>query len=154
MAEEARETRAGGEAVVTRLSDILVIQAIRSWITHDPAARQGWMGALRDPDVGRVMAAIHRAPERDWALAGLAAEAGMSRSAFAKRFTELVGTPAMQYVARWRMYLAEDLLRDTGTSVKEAGARVGYASEAAFSRAYKRTTGRSPVTAKRAPPAR
>ena len=111
MAAEARERRPGGEAVITRLGDIVVVQAIRAWIETDPAARTGWLGALRDPHVGRAITLIHRDPARAWTLASLAGEVAMSRSAFAARFTELVGEPAMAYVARWRMHLAVDALR-------------------------------------------
>ncbi len=151
MATETRETRPGGEAVVTRLSDILVIQAIRSWIDHDPAARTGWLGALKDPRIGHAIAAIHREPDRDWTVASLAAEVAMSRSAFAARFTDLVGEPAMGYVTRWRMYLAADLLGTDRLTVAQVATRLGYSSEAAFSRAFKRHTGTNPGEVRRAP---
>lgn len=149
MAAEAAELRPGGETVITRLSDILVIQAIRSWIETDPAARTGWLGALQDPQVGRVLALVHRDPARDWTVATLAAEAAMSRSAFAARFTELVGVPAMQYVTRWRMHHALALLGDGGATVGELAGRLGYRSEAAFSRAFKRIVGVAPGAARR-----
>jgi Cupin len=93
MAVEASEFRAGGEAVITRLADVLVIQAIRSWIETAPAARTGWLGALQDKEIGRALALIHRDPARDWTVASLAGELALSRSAFAARFTELVGEP-------------------------------------------------------------
>ena len=152
MANETRETRPGGEAVVTRLSDILVIQAIRSWIDRDPAARTGWLGALRDPRIGHAIALIHREPERQWSVAVLAAEVAMSRSSFSARFTELVGESAMQYVSRWRMHLAVDLLRDQQLSVFQVAERLGYRSEAAFSRAFKRFTGTNPGAVRREGP--
>lgn len=82
------------------MADILVIQAIRSWIARDPAAQIGWLGAMRDPQIGRAIAAVHRDPTGSWTLASLGANAGMSRSAFAARFTQLVGEPAMHYVTR------------------------------------------------------
>ena len=91
MAAEARELRPGGETVITRLADILVIQAIRSWIARDPAAQTGWLGALRDPQIGRAIALVHRDPARNWTVASLATAVGMSRSAFAARFSQLVG---------------------------------------------------------------
>jgi len=144
MAAEARAFKPGGEAVITRLADILVIQAIRTWIETDPAARTGWLGALRDRHIGRALALIHREPARPWTLATLASELAMSRSAFAARFTELVGEPAMQYVARWRMHLAEHALRTEGATVGELADRYGYRSEAAFARAFKRVTGVAP----------
>ena len=117
MAAEAREFHPGGEAVITRLADVLVIQAIRGWIETAPAARTGWLGALQDPQIGRALALIHRDPARDWTLAALADELAMSRSAFAARFTELVSEPAMQYVTRWRMQLAQSALETEGTTV-------------------------------------
>jgi AraC-like DNA-binding protein len=149
MAAEARELRPGGEAVITRLADILVIQAIRSWIETDPAAQRGWLGALRDPQIGRAIALIHRHPERAWTVASLAGEVAMSRSAFAARFSELVGEPVMQYVTRWRMQVAHEALRSEGTTVAELAARLGYRSEAAFGRAFKREMGIPPGAAKR-----
>jgi AraC-like DNA-binding protein len=151
MAAEARELRPGGEAVVTRLGDILVVQAIRSWIESDPAARTGWLGALRDPQVGRALALIHREPARAWTLAALAREVAMSRSAFAARFTELVGEPAMHYVTRWRMLVAVAALREEGATLAQLAARLGYRSEAAFARAFKRVVGVPPGAVKRSP---
>ncbi len=144
MAAEAAEVRAGGEAVLTRLSDVLVIQALRTWIEHDPAARRGWLGALRDRQIGRAISLIHRDPARPWTVASLAAELAMSRSAFAARFTELVGEPAMHYVTRWRMQVARAWLAEEGASVAQVASRLGYRSEAAFSRAFKRVAGVSP----------
>jgi AraC-like DNA-binding protein len=150
MAAEARAFKPGGEAVITRLADILVIQAIRAWIETDPAARTGWLGALQDRDIGRALALIHRDPARRWTVASLAAELAMSRSAFAARFTELVQEPAMQYVTRWRMHVALDALRTEGATVGELAQRLGYRSEAAFARAFKRVTGMAPGAVRRA----
>ncbi|MCO5220703.1 MAG: AraC family transcriptional regulator [Thermomicrobiales bacterium] len=148
MATEARTLRLGGEAVITRLSDVLVIQAIRSWLEESDAARGGWLGALRDEKIGRALTAIHRDPAREWSVAILADEVAMSRSAFAARFTELVGQPAMTYVTWWRMQVALGLLREEGITAAEAAGRIGYNSEAAFSRAFKRTLGFSPGAAR------
>ena len=148
MAAETRDPQPGGEAVVTRLSDILVIQAIRSWLDSTPEAYQGWLGALRDPAVGHAIAMVHRSPERDWTVAALAAECAMSRSAFSARFTELVGQSPMQYVTEWRMHVATDILRTEGLSVFDVAMRLGYGSEAAFSRAYKRVMGHPPSKAR------
>ena len=149
MAAEARELRPGGEAVITRLGDILVIQALRSWLETDPEARAGWLGALRDPQIGRALGLIHRHPERAWTVASLADELAMSRSAFAARFTELVGEPVMQYVTRWRMQVAHDALATEDTTVAGLAARLGYRSEAAFARAFKRVTGVAPGAVRR-----
>jgi len=149
MAIEAKELRPGGETVITRLADVLVIQAIRSWIERDPAAQTGWLGALQDEQIGRAIALIHRDPARDWTVASLASEVAMSRSGFAARFTELVGEPAMQYVTRWRMHVALTLLKEDDAVLGEMAARLGYQSEAAFSRAFKRFVGMSPGAARR-----
>src|SRR5215204_5288647 len=151
MGAEAKELRPGGEAVMTRLADILVIQAIRAWIETDPAARSGWLGALQDPQIGRAISLIHRDPARGWTVGALADEVAMSRSAFAARFTQLVGVPAMQYVTRWRMHVAVDALRDEGAGVAELADRLGYRSEAAFARAFKRVIGVPPGAVKRVP---
>lgn len=144
LAEETSVHRPGSEAVVSRLCDIVVIQAIRTWIERDPAAQTGWFAALRDEQIGRAIAHIHDDPARPWTVASLADEAAMSRSAFAERFGALVGEPAMRYVTRWRMHVALDRLRSTDDSVAVVAAAVGYDSEAAFSRAFKRTMGASP----------
>ncbi|MFD4369721.1 AraC family transcriptional regulator [Rhodococcus sp. NPDC058521] len=144
IAVEGRELRPGGEAVIQRLSDILVIQAIRSWIAADPAGQTGWLGALQDPRIGRAMSLVHRDPARAWSVASLAKATAMSRSAFAARFTELVGESVMQYVTRWRMQVALDWLQTDDVPVTALATRLGYASEAAFSRAFKRTVGVSP----------
>jgi AraC-like DNA-binding protein len=149
LAAEAGELRPGGETVITRLADILVIQAIRSWIAQDPAAQTGWLGALRDPQIGRALSLVHREPERAWTVASLAAEVAMSRSAFAARFTELVGEPAMRYVTRWKMNLALTSLKEQATSIGDLASRLGYQSEAAFGRAFKRFVGVSPGAARR-----
>ncbi|OZM76826.1 AraC family transcriptional regulator [Pseudonocardia sp. MH-G8] len=144
VAVEAAQLRPGGEAILTRLSDVLVIQALRSWIEHDPAAQRGWLGALRDRQIGRAIALIHRDPARPWTVATLASELAMSRSAFAARFTELVDEPAMRYVTRWRMQTARTRLAEEGVTVSELANHLGYQSEAAFSRAFKRVVGVSP----------
>jgi AraC-like DNA-binding protein len=135
--------------VITRLADIMVVQAIRSWLESDPAARSGWLGALQDRQIGRAIALIHREPARPWTVAALARELAMSRSAFAARFTELVGEPVMQYVARWRMQLALNSLRNEGATVGELASQLGYRSEASFARAFKRVIGVPPGAVRR-----
>ncbi len=144
MAAEAAELLPGGETIVTRLADVLVVQAIRHWLRNDPAARSGWIGALRDPVIGRALALIHREPGEHWTVASLAARVAMSRSAFAARFVELVGETPMRYVARVRMRAARELLKQPGSTVADVAWNLGYRSEAAFSRAFKRTTGQTP----------
>jgi len=143
FAAEAKTLRPGGEAVITRLADVLVVQAIRSWLETDPAARTGWLGALHDPHVGRAIALIHREPARPWTVASLAHELAMSRSAFAARFTQLVGEPPLQYATRWRIQKATNYLRG-GKSISEIANLVGYDSEASFSKAFKRWVGTPP----------
>ena len=149
IAAEAQAMSLGGEAVITRLADILAIHAIRYWMTHDPAANTGWLAALRDAKIGRVIAKIHREPGRPWTLPSLASEASMSRSAFSARFTELVGETAMHYVARRRMHSAQARLESGSVTVSEVALSLGYESEAAFNRAFKRHVGISPGAAKR-----
>ena len=150
MGEETQRVRPGSEAIVSRLCDIVVIQTIRTWIERHPAAQTGWLGALRDEQVGAAIARIHANPEHDWTVASLADEVAMSRSAFAARFTELVGESAVRYVTRWRMHVALDLLQHGDPSVAAVAAKLGYGSEAAFSRAFKRVVGTTPRSARTA----
>jgi AraC-like DNA-binding protein len=150
MAAEARALRPGGEAVITRLADIIVVQAIRAWIDGDPGARTGWLGALRDPHIGRAIALVHADPARPWTVAALADELSMSRSAFAARFTRLVGEPAMQYVTTWRMHVARASLQEGDATVAQLADELGYRSEAAFARAFKRVIGTPPGAVRRA----
>jgi AraC-like DNA-binding protein len=152
MASETSRPQPGSEAVVTRLCDIVVIALIRSWLERDEGRRTGWLGALRDPQIGPAVARIHREPERDWTVAQLASSVAMSRSAFAARFCELVGDGPVQYLTRWRMHVATDLLRADGLTVAAVAERLGYGSEAAFGRAYKRVTGTPPGEVRRAGP--
>jgi AraC-like DNA-binding protein len=149
MAVEAQEMRPGGETIVTRLADILVIQAIRSWISKDPAAQTGWLGALQDNQIGRALALVHRDPAKPWTVESLANEVAMSRSAFAARFTSVVGEPVMHYVARWRMNVALTWLKHDDAPLGEMAGRLGYESEAAFSRTFKRLIGCSPGAVRR-----
>lgn len=149
IAAEAQEMSVGGEAVITRLADILAVYAVRYWMTQDPASKTGWLRALRDPKIGSVIARIHREPGRPWTLNSLARESSMSRSAFSARFTELMGETAMHYVARWRMQAARARLQSGNTTVSEVALSLGYESEAAFNRAFKRHQGISPGAAKR-----
>lgn len=144
MVREAHEMRPGSEAVITRLSDILVIQMIRDWLDRQGDAATGWIAALRDPLIGQAMVAIHNAPHRPWSVESLAEVACMSRSAFAARFSELVGESAMKYVTRWRMQVARQQLRDTADPVGKVSVDAGYESEASFCRAYKRQYGEPP----------
>ncbi len=152
IAREAESLRPGGETVITRLADILVIQMVRHWIETATDVDHGWLAALRDAQLGRAIAAMHRDPGADWSLASLARTAAMSRSAFAARFTDVVGEPAMRYLQRWRLQLARTELRDCDDPLGVVGARFGYRSEAAFCRAFKREFGVSPGSDRRAVP--
>ncbi len=138
---EARELKVGGETVVTHLADILVIQVIRAWIEQSPTESQGWLGAMSDPELGRVLSLIHNDPSRSWTIAQLAKKAGMSRASLAARFSETVGEPVIQYLTRWRMHLARAELEQGKVKSGDLAARLGYQSEAAFRRAFKRFTG-------------
>lgn len=150
IAREAESLRPGGETVITRLADILVIQMVRHWIENDSDVDQGWLAALRDDHLGRAITAIHRKPGADWTLASLAHTAALSRSAFAARFTQVVGEPAMRYLTRWRLQLARTTLRECSAPLPEVAERFGYRSEAAFCRAFKREFGISPGKDRRA----
>lgn len=138
LGAEALSLRPGSVAVMTRLADILVLQTIRAWLEREENRRLGWLGALSDPDIGHVLTLIHRRVEEPWTVASLAREVNLSRSVFAERFSRLVGMPPMQYVTRWRMSVASSWIREEHLSASEAAYRLGYSSEAAFSRAFKR----------------
>ncbi len=138
LGAEALSLRPGSTAVMTRLADILVLQTIRAWLECDEGRRLGWLRALSDPDIGSVLALIHRRAEEPWTVASLAREVHLSRSVFSERFSRLVGMSPMQYVTRWRMSLARSWIREERMSASEAAHRLGYSSEAAFSRAFKR----------------
>ncbi len=149
IAGEAAQRLPGSETVITRLADILVIQAIRSWIDSVRDERNGWIVALHDRQIGKAMSLMHRHPERDWRVETLAREAGMSRSGFSARFTALVGEPALQYLTGLRMQLAYRELRQTSDTLARIAERVGYRSEPAFNRAFKRVVGLPPGAVRR-----
>ncbi len=149
MIAEAEAMRPGGETVITRVSDILVIQAIRSWLDKDAAAKTGWLGALQDPQIGQAIAFIHRNPVHPWTVASLAERIGMSRSGFAGRFMDLVGEPPMHYVRRWRMHVAVTWLKENDEPIGELAEKLGYQSEAAFNRAFKKFIGQTPGKVRR-----
>ena len=129
-----------------------MIQAIRAWIAREPEGQTGWLGAAASPPrSARRCRSSTDDPAQPWSVASLARATAMSRSAFAARFTELVGEPVMRYVTRWRMQVALDWLQHDDVPVAELAARLGYESEAAFSRAFKRTIGMSPGAVYRSP---
>jgi AraC-like DNA-binding protein len=145
---EAKTLRPGGDIVLTRLADILIVQTIRCWIERQPAMQSGWLAALRDVQIGRAITLVHRDPAHAWTVGSLASAVGMSRSSFAERFTRLLGEPVMHYVARWRMYTALTLLREDHVDIGELAANLGYTSEAAFNRTFKRVIGMTPGVAR------
>jgi AraC-like DNA-binding protein len=149
MALEATNPQAGSSTVVTRLVDILVIKAVRSWLQSEQEPADGWLGALRDPHLGRALVAIHRDPAAPWTVQALATEAAMSRASFSVRFTAATGMAPMRYVTRHRMSVATSLMREQGLAPAQAAEAVGYGSVAAFSRAYKRARGSTPARARR-----
>ena len=149
MMEEARSLGPGGDAVITRFSDIFVVQSIRHWLQTDPHAQTGWLGALQDPQVGRALALIHRDPTQPWTVETLAQAVGVSRSGLAARFADLVGETPMTYLRHWRFEVARNWLRDTDQALAEIAEQLGYESEASFSRAFKKATGQTPGSVRR-----
>jgi AraC-like DNA-binding protein len=146
---ESGTGRAGGENVLARLAELMFVETIRRHIETLPAADTGWLAGLRDAVVGQALAALHAEPAASWTVERLAHVVGVSRSVLAERFTALAGHPPMQYLALWRMQLAARLLADGG-NVAEVADAVGYESEAAFSRAFKKLVGQAPATWRRA----
>lgn len=143
MAREADLDRVGAAGILARLADVLTATLIRTWVEHGCGDTTGWIAAVRNPDVGRVLAAIHLEPEKDWSLAALAKLMGASRSGFAERFQKVVGETPARYVARVRMHQARQWL-GAGLRVSVVADRLGYDAEASFSRAFKRIIGAPP----------
>jgi AraC-like DNA-binding protein len=141
---ESKQPRMGGQCVLGRLSELMFVDVVRHYLETLPADRTGWLAGLRDPFVGRALSAIHRDPAHDWTIESLAKNVGLSRSALAERFTQFVGQPLMQYLTNWRMQLAANHLLSGTESVAVIANRIGYESEAAFSRAFKKAVGTPP----------
>ena len=135
---EADASRAGGEAVLAKLSEVLFVETLRSYIAHLPPGQIGWLAGARDSEVGKTLALMHRDPAHPWTLASLAKEAGLSRSVLAERFRHYLNETPMAYLTRWRIQLGAQLLTSTNYSVAQIASEVGYESEAAFNRAFKR----------------
>jgi AraC-like DNA-binding protein len=142
---ESVARRAGGEAVLAHLSELLFVEVVRRHLATLPPYHVGWLSGLRDEQVGRALGKLHDRPAHPWSLEELAREVGMSRSALAERFTHFVSVPPMQYLAQWRMQLTATLLSSTAIGLAEMASRVGYGSEAALSRAFKRWVGVAPA---------
>jgi AraC-like DNA-binding protein len=141
--------RAGGEALLARMSEMMFLHAVRRYAEQLPAHSEGWLAGLRDRVVGRALALLHEEPAHDWSIDELGRRVGLSRSSLHERFNQLVGMPPMQYLAQWRMQVAARLLLETRASVAGVALDVGYDSEAAFNRAFKRLVGKPPATWRR-----
>jgi AraC-like DNA-binding protein len=141
---ESREPRPGSETMLTRMAELMFVEVVRRHVASLTSHETGWLAGLADDVVGPALRALHDRPERAWTLPELAREIGTSRTVLIERFSALVGVPPMQYLTHWRLQLAADHLARGSAKVASIGARVGYDSEAAFSRAFKRATGQSP----------
>ena len=149
-AEEVAAGRPGSETVLAKLSELLFVETVRRHAESLPDGQTGWLAGLRDPFVARALALMHRNAARDWTVEELGREVGLSRSALADRFTRLIGVAPMHYLADWRMQIATEKLRNTNGSLAQVAQIVGYESEAAFSRAFKKAFGVAPATWRRA----
>lgn len=147
-AKESRTPRPGSENVLARVSELMFVEALRQYLETLPPSQSGWLAGVRDPLVGRALAAMHGKPTEAWTVERLARDAGTSRSVMAERFAGLLGHPPMHYLALWRMQLASGMLTD-GRPIGDVAGAVGYESEAAFSRAFKKLVGESPATWRR-----
>ena len=142
--EESKAARPGGADMLGRISELMFVDVVRRHLESLPQDRTNWLSGLRDPYIGRALMALHADPARDWTLEALAQAAALSRSAFAEHFGTFVGQPPMQYLTNWRMQLATNYLRSGTESIASVASRVGYESEAAFSRAFKKIVGSPP----------
>ena len=146
---ESRRERGGGATLLTSMAEVMFVEVLRRYMESTSAGRTGWLAALKDPIVGPALGQLHDRPAYAWSLAELARAANTSRSVLSERFSEVMGMPPMQYLAQWRLQLAAEQLSSGSEKVATVGARVGYDSEAAFSRAFKRATGLSPASWRR-----
>jgi len=142
---EARNAQPGNAAMLSRLTELMFVEIVRQYMQQLPPDQRGWLAGLNDVTVGRALRLMHANPAHNWTVAELAHEAATSRSALADRFTELIGESPMKYLAGWRVQLAKQMLRDGDSSIAEIATRVGYESEAAFNRAFKRSAGSPPA---------
>jgi len=144
-AAAASANRAGSDAVLARLSEALFVETMRRYMADLPPQQTGWLAGAQDPGVGAALAHMHRAPERPWTIATLAQQVGVSRSVLAERFRHYLGEPPMTYLSRWRLQLGARMLTSTSYSVARISGDVGYESEPAFNRAFKREFGAPPA---------
>jgi len=143
--DHADVSRPGGEAVLAKLSEVLFIESLRRYIAQLPHTQTGWLAGVRDAEVGKALAVLHRRPAHPWTIAALAHEVGVSRSVLAERFRRYLSETPMGYLTRWRLQLGAQLLTSTNDSVAEVAGQVGYESEPAFNRAFKREFGLPPA---------
>jgi AraC-like DNA-binding protein len=148
-AEEVSAGRPGSATVLAKLSELLFVEAVRRYAEGLPDGQTGWLAGLREPVVARALALLHGAITRRWTVDDLSREVGISRSALADRFIRLIGVPPMHYLASWRMQVATQKLRNTNASLAPVAEAVGYDSEAAFSRAFKKAFGIASATWRR-----
>jgi AraC-like DNA-binding protein len=146
---EAASTQPGGEGMLAKLSEVLVVETLRRYISQMSEGQTGWLAGLRDRAVGKCLALMHEKPAYQWTLESLAREAGTSRSVLAEKFTHFVGQPPIQYLGKWRMALASNLLRRSALSMMHIALEVGYETDTAFSRAFKREFGMPPASWRR-----
>lgn len=141
---EAGEPAPGSGGILARLGELMFVEVLRRCLRRPDEAPRGWLAGLEDPVVGRCLALMHRRPDAPWTLAGLAAAVGASRSGLAQRFADRVGMPPIEYLTRWRLQIAANLLADTSAKLATVADRVGYGSAAALTRAFKRMVGTTP----------
>jgi len=141
---EVTEKRAGSETVLTKLSELMFVDVLRRYLASLPPGQVGWLAGLRDPHLSKALALIHDRPAHNWTVEALAKESALSRTVLAERFTKIVGIPPMHYLAKWRMQIASELLSTGNSNVASIAADIGYESEAAFSRAFKKMIGVPP----------
>jgi AraC-like DNA-binding protein len=146
---ESQAQRPGARSLLTKLSELVFVEAMRRYAASLPQEERGWLAGLRDPQVGKALALLHAQAGRDWTVDELAREVAMSRSALGQRFTELIGEPPMQYLTHWRLALAARDLRSGPETIGRIAERHGYESEAAFNRAFKREFGMPPASWRR-----
>lgn len=146
---ESHARRPGGEAMLARMSEMMFVNAVRRYADHLPTQSTGWLAGLRDRFVGRTLALMHEQLAHDWTIDELGRRVGLSRSALHEHFVQLIGVPPMQYLAQWRMQAAARLLLETRATVATIALDVGYDSEAAFARAFKRLVGKPPAAWRR-----
>lgn len=145
LIEEVRDKNIGSATIITRLTELMFVEVLRRYMSNLPAKSNGWLAGVRDPEVGKALACLHAHPEKKWDVEQIAAKVGVSRSAFAQRFCDLIGEPPMRYLTGWRIQLAKNLLLQPDLSLAMVAEKVGYDSDIAFSRAFKRYVGEPPA---------